>query len=234
MNQQSQNNAYIEVVYNGKKVPLSYDQVIELSQKGMNYDKLYEKSLKMGEELEGLKAVNQKFENIAKGLDISLDQLLSGLDDERERDGIMKYSKENNIPFEYAKKLKELETQIKALEKEKQELIPIKKKNEDILEFKKLYPNVDERDLDPEIIKEWESSKRPLKDVYNEITLRKLLEEKTAKKANEENSNASTGSALGVPEREEEYTDEMIRNMSSKEFNQNFKKILQQYKKGDR
>lgn len=234
MNQQSNNEMFVEIVYNGKKIPLTYEQVIELSQKGMNYDKLYEKTVNMGEEIENLKAVNEKVENIAKEFKISPEELIKGLDDEREREGILEYSKENNIPFEYAKKLKELEAQIKTLEKEKQELIPIKKKNEDILEFKKLYPDVDERTLDPEIIKEWESSKRPLKDIYNEITLKKLLEEKTAKKANEENSNASTGSALGVPEREEEFTDEMIRNMSSKEFNRNFKKILQQYKKGDR
>ena len=134
----------------------------------MNYDKLYEKSAKMSEEIESLKGANEKFENIAKGLNISSDDLIKGLEDEKEREDISSYSKENNIPYEYAKKLKDLEGQIKTLEKEKQELIPIKKKNEDILEFKNAYPDVDERNLDPEIIAEWENSKRPLKDVYND------------------------------------------------------------------
>ena len=99
------------------------------------------------------------------------------------------------------------------LKKEKEELVPLKKRNEELSEFKKSYPEVDERNLDPEILKIWEETGRPLKDIYNEITLKKLLNEKNAKKANEENKNASSGSALGVPEREEEFTEDMIRNM---------------------
>ena len=124
--------------------------------------------------------------------------------------------------------------QIELLKKEKEELVPLKKRNEELSEFKKSYPEVDERNLDPEILKIWEETGRPLKDIYNEITLKKLLNEKNAKKANEENKNASSGSALGVPEREEEFTEDMIRNMSDKDFNRNFAKILKQYKKGER
>lgn len=233
MNKQEVTVPLLEIVYNGKTLNLTKEDAVKLAQKGMNYDKVAEKCEQLTKEVANLKEKNEKITKIAEDLRLSPDDLINGLYEEQERENISQYSKDNNIPFEYAKKLKEMELQIKSLQKEKEELIPIKRRNEEIKEFKKLYPDVDERNLDPEILKEWEQSKRPLKDIYNEITLRNILNKKNIEKANEENKNASSGSALGVPEREEEFTDEMIRNMSDKEFNKNFARILKQYKKGE-
>ena len=229
-----ENAQFLEITYNGEKIALSPEDATMLSQKGMNYDKLYEKNKKLSKELEEAKKINKRFENIAKNLGISSEDMLKGLEEEKEKSDISEFSKETNLPYEYAKKIKEMEGEIKALKKEKAELIPVKKKNDELLAFKKVYPDVDERKLDPEILRLWEETERPLLDIYNEVTLRKLLNEKNVKKANEENLNSSTGSALGIPEREEEYTDEIVRNMSDKDFNRNFAKILKQYKKGDR
>ena len=234
MKETKNNEILIEVVYNGEKVPVKYSDAVTLIQKGMNYDKINEKNTLISKELEELKKTYGGIEEIAKRLNISTQDLIDGLESEREKEDISAFSSENNIPYEYAKRFKDMESKIKVLEKEKEELMPIKKKNEDIKEFKKVYPDVDERQLAPEIIKEWEESKRPLKDIYNEITLKKLLQEKNIANTNKENLNASSGSALGIPEREEEFTDELIRNMSDKEFNRNFSKILKQYKKGER
>jgi len=233
MNKQEVTVPLLEIVYNGKTLNLTKEDAVKLAQKGMNYDKVAEKCEQLTKEVANLKEKNEKITKIAEDLRLSPDDLINGLYEEQERENISQYSKDNNIPFEYAKKLKEMELQIKSLQKEKEELIPIKRRNEEIKEFKKLYPDVDERNLDPEILKEWEQSKRPLKDIYNEVTLRNILNKKNIEKANEENKNASSGSALGVPEREEEFTDEMIRNMSDKEFNKNFARILKQYKKGE-
>ncbi len=233
MNKQEITVPLLEIVYNGKTLNLTKEDAVKLAQKGMNYDKVAEKCEQLTKEVANLKEKNEKITKIAEDLRLSPDDLINGLYEEQERENISQYSKDNNIPFEYAKKLKEMELQIKSLQKEKEELIPIKRRNEEIKEFKKLYPDVDERNLDPEILKEWEQSKRPLKDIYNEVTLRNILNKKNIEKANEENKNASSGSALGVPEREEEFTDEMIRNMSDKEFNKNFARILKQYKKGE-
>ena len=94
--------------------------------------------------------------------------------------------------------------------------------------------DVDEKNLDPEIIKNWEETKRPLKDIYNEVTLKKLMAERAARKANEENFMASSGSVSGIPDKEEVYTDDIVRKMSDKEFSRNFEKILKQYKKGEK
>lgn len=234
MNKQEMAVPFLEIVYNGKTYNLTKEDAVNLAQKGMNYDKVAEKCEKLSEEAKDLKEKNDKITKLAENLRLSPDDLINGLCEEQERENISQYSKDNNIPFEYAKKLKEMELQIKSLQKEKEELIPIKRRNEEIKEFKKLYPDVDERNLDPEILKEWEETKRPLKDIYNEITLRNILNKKNIEKANEENKNASSGSVLGVPEREEEFTDEMIRNMSDKEFNKNFARILKQYKKGEK
>jgi len=233
MNKQEVTVPLLEIVYNGKTLNLTKEDAVKLAQKGMNYDKVAEKCEQLTKEVANLKEKNEKITKIAEDLRLSPDDLINGLYEEQERENISQYSKDNNIPFEYAKKLKEMELQIKSLQKEKEELIPIKRRNEEIKEFKKLYPDVDERNLDPEILKEWEQSKRPLKDIYNEVTLRNILNKKNIEKENEENKNASSGSALGVPEREEEFTDEMIRNMSDKEFNKNFARILKQYKKGE-
>lgn len=233
MNKQEVTVPLLEIVYNGKTLNLTKEDAVKLAQKGMNYDKVAEKCEQLTKEVANLKEKNEKITKIAEDLRLSPDDLINGLYEEQERENISQYSKDNNIPFEYAKKLKEMELQIKSLQKEKEELIPIKRRNEEIKEFKKMYPDVDERNLDPEILKEWEQSKRPLKDIYNEVTLRNILNKKNIEKANEENKNASSGSALGVPEREEEFTDEMIRNMSDKEFNKNFARILKQYKKGE-
>ncbi len=234
MNEQVNNEVFLEVVYNGNKTPLTKEQVIALSQKGLNYDKLFEKAKKLQAENENLSRLNKKIEKIADELKLSPAELIEGLEEEKVREEILLYSKENDIPFEYAKKIKDMEGQIKLLENEKAALIPLKERNEELSEFKKLYPDVDERSLDPEILKMWEEGKRPLKDIYNEVTLKKLLKEREAERTNEENKNSSSGSAVGAPEGEEEFTDEIIRNMSDKEFNRNFSKILKQYKKGER
>ena len=234
MSEKIKNEPFMEVTYNGEKIPLTYEDSVTLAQKGMNYDKLNEKNTKLSEEIKNLTKINEGLEKIAKKLNISSEELILGLEEESVKEDILSFSKDNNIPFEYAKKLKDMEEKITALEKEKEELIPIKKKNDEISEFKKIYPDIDEREIDPEILKEWEESKRPLKDVYSELTLKKMLKEKSATKSNKENADSSSGSVAGLPEREEEFTDELIRNMSDKEFNKNFTKILKQYKKGDR
>ena len=64
MSEKLNNEAFLEVVYNGNKTPLTREQVIALSQKGMNYDKLYEKATKLQEANEGLLKLNEKIEKI--------------------------------------------------------------------------------------------------------------------------------------------------------------------------
>ena len=234
MNNKEERNEKFEVTYNGKPYVLSYEQMVVLAQKGMNYDKLYEKLEKMQNEYDDAKIYKEKVGEIAKELSITPEALLKSLDREKEEAGVRDYSEKNNIPVEYARVIKELQNKIGALEKEKEELTPIKRKQDELLNFKKFYPEIDERDIDPEIIKEWEKGERSLYDIYNERMYRKMLEDKNAKIANEENKKAALGSAVGSVEGEKTYTDEDIRNMSDKEFTKNFKDILKHLNKGDR
>lgn len=227
-------NAFLKIVYNGQPVALSEEAAIKLAQKGMNYDKLFERFEKALAEISSLRGYKEKIDEIAKELRISADDVVDGIKGESEKVRLAEFSLRNNIPMEYAKNIKDMEKKIALLEKEKEELEPFKKRQVELSELKKLYPDVDEKNLDPEILKSWEETKRPLKDIYNEVTLRKLMEEKAAKSANEENVMASSGSVSGVPDKEEEFTDDMIRNMSDKELNNNFEKILNQLKKGER
>lgn len=225
---------FLKIVYNGEPVILDEENASVLAQKGMNYDKLFEKFNLLKKEFEEIKGYKQKIEEIAKELKIPADEVLDSIHNEHEKINIEEYSLRNNVPIEQAKNIKDMEKRIALLEKEKEELAPYKKRQDEIKELKKLYPDVDERNLDPEIIKSWEETKRPLKDVYNEITLKKLIAEKAAKKANEENYMASSGSVSGIPDKEEEFTDDIVRKMSDKEFSRNFEKILKQYKKGEK
>ena len=225
---------FLRIVYNGQPMNLTEEETVKMAQKGMNYDKLFERYEKAMLELNKLNGYKAKIDSVAKELGLRSEDFVDGLKGESEKVSLAEYSLRNNIPLEYAKNIKDMEKKIALLEKEKEELEPFKKRQVEIDELKKVYPDVDEKNLDPEILKSWEATKRPLKDIYNEVTLRKLMEEKAAKNANEENKLASSGSVSGTPDREEEYTDDIIRNMSDSELNKNFEKILKQFKKGEK
>ncbi len=228
------NKEFLEIVYNGESHKLDEETAKTLAQKGMNYDKLFEKYTKLIDERNEAVSYKAKIEEIAKELNVPANEVLEGLVSEKEKMSIAEYSLKNNIPLEKAKSVRDMEKKIKQLEKEKEALEPYKKREEELKELKKVYPDLDEKNLSKEILKEWEETKRPLKDIYNEFTLKKLLSEKKAEEANRENKLASSGSVSGVPDREVEYTDEMIRQMSDKEFERNFVKILNQLKKGEK
>jgi len=227
-------NEFLKIVYNGEPVALDEKSAVNLAQKGMNYDKLFEKYNELMGKYSEAHKYQQKIEEVAKTLKLPADEVLDSIYSEHEKVNIAEYSLKNNVPLDQAKSIMDMEKRIELLEKEKKELETYKKRQEEINELKKAYPEIDERVLDPEILKNWEETKRPLKDIYNEFTLKKLMAEKAAKAANEENLMASSGSVSGIPDKEEEYTDDIIRKMSDKEFNRNFEKILKQYKKGER
>jgi len=109
--------------------------------------------------------------------------------------------------------------------------MPIKKRQEQACEFNKVYPDIDIRDIDKGVISKWEETGKPLIDIYNAYIVAKIRQKDDAKKVNENNMKASSGSVSGIPESSQTVTDEMINNMSDKEFVKNFKAILKQYNK---
>ena len=225
------NELTLEVVYDGKERILKGDEIKALAQKGLNYDRMTEKYQQAVAELEKLSVYKKGVCDVAKEMGVSPEKVLEELAFMCEEAAIEKYAASEEIPGEYAKKMIDMDREIRQLKKEKEELIPIKKKADDTAAFEKEYPGVDIRDIDKEIIDEWNSSEKSLVDIYNRVMLRKLMLNKAAETANEKNKSASTGSVAGASAAEKYYSDDEVRKMSDEEFSKNFRKILMQKKK---
>ncbi len=218
----------LDIVYNGEKHTLNEEQTIELAQKGMNYDRLMEKynaAVSKNEEAEKYKT---QIENLAKVSGTTTEELMNMFDARVKDFKIERFAENQNVPHIYAEKLMKLNQEIEALKKEKAELLPIKKREDDIAAFNKEYPDVDVRTLDKEITLEWEKSGKPLVDVYNSITVKRLLNKNLAQAANEENKKASSGSVRDSSLGEKIFSDDDIRNMSDADIKKNFKLLMKQ------
>ena len=127
----------------------------------------------------------------------------------------------------------ELKGQIDSLTKEKDELIPVKKRQEDMENFNKEYPEIAIRDIDKAIIDEWHNSDKTLIDVYNSAMVKKLLREKNADMINEKNKSVSCGSVAGTSSAEKQFTTDDIRKMSDEEIEKNFEYLVNHLRKED-
>ncbi len=218
----------LDIVYNGEKHTLNEEQTIELAQKGMNYDRLMEKYNAAVSKNEEAEKYRTQIENLAKASGTTAEELMNMFDARVNDFKVERFAENQNVPHIYAEKLMKLNQEIEALKKEKAELLPIKKREDDIAAFNKEYPDVDVRTLDKEITLEWEKSGKPLVDVYNSITVKKLLNKNLAKAANEENKKASSGSVKDASFGEKIFSDDEIRNMSDADIKKNFKLLMKQ------
>lgn len=218
----------LDIVYNGEKHTLNEEQTIELAQKGMNYDRLMEKYNAAVAKNEDAEKYKTQIENLAKVSGTTTEELMNMFDARVNNFRVERFAENQNVPHVYAEKLMKLNQEIEALKKEKAELLPIKKREDDILAFNKEYPDVDVRTLDKEITLEWEKSGKPLVDVYNSITVKRLLNKNLAEAANEENKKASSGSVKDASFGEKIFSDDEIRNMSDADIKKNFKLLMKQ------
>lgn len=224
----------LDIVYNGDKLTLDEEQARNLAQKGMNYDRLYEKYEETAKKLGEAAAYREKIDSLAQAAGTTPESIIGLLDKNIKDFQISNYAESEKIPPEYAEKMMSLTREIEALKREKEELLPIKKREEDIAAFNKEYPDVDVRGIDEDILSLWESSDKPLADVYNSVMLKKLLNKQQAEIANEQNKKASSGSVKDAAAGEKIYSEDEIRNMSDDEIKRNFKALVRQLsKKGD-
>lgn len=221
----------LQIVYNGENVVLNEDEAITLAQKGMNYDRLYEKFREVSEALKEAEAYKNKIEGLAKEAGTTPANIMGVLDKNIKDFQISNYAESEKIPHEYAEKLMTLTREIEILKKEKEELLPVKKRQEDIKQFEKEYPGININTLDKDVLNLWENSDKPLTDVYNSVMLKKLLNKKEAENANEQNRKASSGSVKDSFSGEKVYTEDDIRKMSDDEIKNNFKTLLKQLSK---
>lgn len=226
-----ENEMTFEVVYDGKSRILKGDEVKKLAEKGLNYDRMAEKYSQSVAELEKLAVYKDKICELAAASGITPEYLLEVIESCFSNARINDYSEGEEIPEKYAKKMLEMDHEIRKLRKEKEALIPLKKRADDTEAFRKEYPGIDINDIDKEIIEEWNNSDKSLIDIYNRVMLKKLMLNESAKNANEKNKNASTGSVSGISAPDKYFTDDEVRKMSDEEFSKNFRKILMQKKK---
>ncbi len=221
----------LQIVYNGENVVLNEDEAITLAQKGMNYDRLYEKFRETSEALKEAENYKNKIEGLAKEAGTTPANIIGVLDKNIKEFQISNYAENEKIPPEYAEKLMSLTREIETLKREKEELLPIKKRQEDIKQFEKEYPGLDVNALDKDVLKLWENSDKPLTDIYNSVMLKKLLNKKEADNANEQNRKASSGSVKDSSVGEKVYTVEDIKKMSDEEIKNNFTTLVKQLSK---
>lgn len=221
----------LDIVYNGEKLSLDRDEAVKLAQKGMNYDRVLDKYNNIRAELEKADSYKNKIDELAKEAGTTPENIISLLDSNIKEMKVTRYSENENIPQEYAEKMMNLTKEIESLKKEKEELLPLKKKQEERAEFLKEYPGVDIAGLDKEILDKWESSEKSLTDIYNSVMLKKLINKKEADIANEYNRNASSGSVRDASMGEKIYTDDDIRKMPYDELKRKFKTLARQLDK---
>lgn len=218
----------LDIVYNGEKRTLNEEQAIELAQKGMNYDRLLEKYNEAVSKTKEADQYKTKIENLARASGTTAEGLMEMFDDNINQFAVSNFAEKENMPHMYAEKVMKLNEEIEALKKERAELLPIKKREDDIAAFNKEYPDVDVRTLDKAIIDEWENSEKSLTDIYNSFMVKKLLNKNLADEANEANKKASTGSVKDSSFSEKIFSDEEIRNMSDADIKKNFKLLMRQ------
>lgn len=233
MNEQTKGYT-LEVVYNGERISLDKEQAVTLAQKGMNYDRMYEKYSEAVKKLDSMAGYKEKIDGLAKETGTTPENIMALLEKSIREFQVANYAENEKIPPEYAEKMMNMSKEIESLKKEKEELLPIKKREEEIADFNREYPDVNVRELDREVIDAWEKSGKPLTDVYNSYMLKKFMKMRNAKEANEHNMKASSGSVKDASVIEKVYSEEEIRNMSDEEIKRKFKILARQLaKKGD-
>jgi len=229
---------FLTIKYNKEEVPLDKDKAVELAQKGMNYDKIYER-LQQLENDPRLSFV----ENQAKKHGMTVEQYLEAVKQAEEQQRLNELI-EQNIPEELAQEILENRKFREQYEQERKAKEKQEKEDAERLEFLEYFKQEngryfdEEKDSIPEsVFKEWKSGKRSLVDAYIRYQnqqlkeqLTKLQEGKEKQAKNEENANATTGPVKGGDGKQPYFTKEQVEKMSTEEINKNWKAIMESQK----
>lgn len=214
---------YLDIVYYGEKKKLSKDEARELSQKGMNYDKVKQKL----DELENdprLSFVEKQAEKFGFK---DINDYLKAVEKAEEQERVKELAEKEGISTELAERLHNLEIKEQEREKQSKEIQLEKEKQRNYKEFLDYFSENNGRDFDfktdeipTSVWKEFEEG-NSLIDAYakheNQILRDKLKEYENSKieqEQNEKNAEKSTGSVTGKNESETGF-------ISENEFNAN-------------
>jgi len=228
---QGEPEPFIKIKYNKEEVALDREKAIELAQKGMNYDKIYEK-LQQLENDPRLSFVEQQ----AQRYGMTAEQYLEAVREAEEQEQLNELIQQN-IPEEIAKEIMENRKFREQWEQERRAREQEEQRQADYQAFLETFPDVKPEDIPQSV---WEEVKqgKSLVDAYTRYEnqlLRQQLEglqgKKEVEKKNEENKQATTGSVTGQGDGKQPYfTKEQVEKMSVEEINKNWKAIMESQK----
>jgi hypothetical protein len=180
----------IKVKFNHEEKELSYDEAVQLAQKGMNYDKQVER-LKQLETDPRLSFV----EEMANAYGMSPQQYIEAVKEAQEQERLNQLI-EQNIPEEYAREMLESRKFREQFESEKRHKEQEERQMREYQDFFETFPNVKVEDISQET---WLKVNQgvPLKYAYMEHENSILKREKNAQEVNAKNAETSTGSVTG-------------------------------------
>ncbi|MEG0133109.1 MAG: hypothetical protein RR851_13200 [Clostridium sp.] len=182
----AQTEPFIKIKYNKEEVPLTQEQVIELSQKGMNYDKLQER-LNFVTNSPGMQYIN----DLAAKNGMQVDELINHWKSQEEQSQLNELI-QNNIPEEYAKEMIEnrkfREEQQRVAKEQQQAKAKEETYKRDQADFIKAFPNVEPKDIPENVWESWRGG-IPLKFAYMEHEHSQLLNKVKTLETNLNNKN---------------------------------------------
>lgn len=181
---QEQTEAFLKIKYNKEEKALSMQEAIELSQKGMNYDKVIDR-LHQVENNVGLQYLNE----LAQRNGSTIDEMVAYWR-EQEYQSQVNELVQQNIPEEYAREMIEN----KKFREEYQQRVQAEqqqaKQKAEFDEFLNAFPNVKPNDIPSEV---WQSNDNgvPLKYAYMEYQMYNIINENKVLKQQSKNKQSS-------------------------------------------
>lgn len=186
---EQQTEPFLKIKYNKEDIPLTQEQVIELSQKGMNYDKMFQKYNE---------AINnptlQYFNDLAQRNGMDLNSLVAYYQQQEEQAELDYLQREKGLTEELAKEVMEnrrfrekLEAESKEKQIEQQREAQWKQQQDD---FVSKYPEVNPKNIPQSVWDEWKQGK-DLVSAYMNYENSELKKEISILKQNSKNKSAA-------------------------------------------
>ena len=221
----------LRIKYNHEEKEISYDEAVELAQKGMNYSKVQEKL----NELENSPSLGF-VKNQADKYDMTIPEYLEAAKAQEAQDKIDNEQAEvdrlvaENVPEAYAREMQEnkkFRNRIEAEESVRMDQVARTSEYNDLVEA---FPDIDAEKIPQSV---WEATENgtPIKYAYMEFKMNEMNKSNKAKELNESNSNSTTGSVTGNGSvNSTHYTRDQVEAMSTDEIKKNYKAVMDSYK----
>jgi hypothetical protein len=236
----------LKVKYNKDEIELDQDKAVEYAQKGMNYDKVYERLQGLESQLKGAEKAQRVIKEIAQESNITEQEAIERIEKQR----LAAKAKTQNKPVEQLiaeQRAAALEAKVTAYETAEAKQT---RHIEELVEFEKSHPDVDVSNLPEELQAKWRDGSQDLETLYKlhnhdvlarstkdleaqiaKLTedLKKMQEQEAVKQINAENAAAAPGKLGEGAVAEQPLTQELIDTMTPSELDKNHEKIARFY-----